>query len=65
MKIKKTEEEFVTYMWILYPQDDQLDLRTAMLKAFNFLTGKYDHEEKERLEISEQIRQTMIKNGYI
>ena len=64
MKICKTEDEFVKYMWKLYPNDDQLELRTAMLKSFDFLVGKYDQEEKERKEIQEQIRQKMIDNGF-
>jgi len=63
MKLCKTEDEFVEYMWKLYPNDDQLDMRTAMLKTFNFLVGRYDQEEKERQEILEQIRQKMIENG--
>ena len=64
MKLCKTEDEFVKYMWELYPSDDQLDLRTAMLKSFNFLVGRYDQEEKERMEIQKQIRQKMIDNGF-
>ena len=64
MKLCKTEDEFVEYMWKLYPNDDQLDMRTAMLKTFNFLVGRYDQEEKEMQEIAEQIRQKMIENGY-
>ena len=63
MKICKTEDEFVEYMWKVYPNDDQLDLRTAMLKTFNFLVGRYDQEEKERRKISAEIRQKMIDNG--
>ena len=64
MKLCKTEDEFVEYMWKIYPNDDQLDLRTAMLKSFNFLVGRYDQDEKIRLEIAEQIRQKMIEKGY-
>ena len=64
MKLCKTEDEFVEYMWKIYPNDDQLELRTAMLKSFNFLVGRYDQDEKIRLEIAEQIRQKMVKNGY-
>lgn len=64
MKLCKTEDEFLEYMWKIYPNDDQLDMRTAMLKTFNFLVGRYDQEEKERQEIAEQIRQKLIKNGY-
>ena len=64
MKLCKTEDEFVEYMWKVYPNDDQLDMRTAMLKTFNFLVGRYDQEEKERQEIAEQIRQKMIENGF-
>lgn len=55
MKLCKTEEEFVKYMWEIYPDDNQLDLRIAMLKTFNFLVGRYDFEEQERLKISEKI----------
>ena len=64
MKLCKTEDEFVEYMWKIYPNDDQLELRTAMLKSFNFLVGRYDQDEKIKLEIAEQIRQKMVKNGY-
>jgi|688.fasta_scaffold33970_14 hypothetical protein len=64
MKLCKTEAEFVEYMWKIYPNDDQLELRTAMLKSFNFLVGRYDQDEKIKLEIAEQIRQKMVKNGY-
>ena len=64
MKLCKTEDEFLEYMWKVYPNDDQLDMRTAMLKTFNFLVGRYDQEEKERQEIAEQIRQKMIENGF-
>ena len=32
--MKKTEDEFVDYMWKIYPNDDQLDLRTAMFKTW-------------------------------
>lgn len=63
MKLCKTEDEFIEYMWKLYPNDDQLELRTAMLKTFNFLVGRYDQEEKERLKIAEQIRKKMIEMG--
>jgi hypothetical protein len=62
--MKKTEDEFVEYMWQLYPDDDQLELRGAMLKAFNFLSGKYDHEEIERKKISELIKNKMIEQGF-
>ena len=61
--MRKTEDEFVDYMWKIYPNDDQLDLRTAMLKAYEFLSGKYDHEEIERKKIAEQIKKTMIEKG--
>ena len=64
MKLCKTEDEFVEYMWKIYPNDDQLELRTAMLKSFNFLVGRYDQDEKIKLEIAEQIRQKMVKDGY-
>jgi hypothetical protein len=64
MKLCKTEDEFVNYMWELYPNSDQLDLRTAMLKTFNFLVGRYDQEKKEKLKIAEEIRQKMIDNGF-
>ena len=61
--MRKTEDEFVDYMWKIYPNDDQLDLRTAMLKAYEFLSGKYYHEEIERKKIAEQIKKTMIEKG--
>lgn len=52
------------YMWELYPNNEDLSKRTAMLKAKNFLIGKYDQEEKERLEIAEDIKKRMIANGF-
>lgn len=61
MKLCKNESEFVEYMWKLYPNDDQLELRTAMLKAFDFLVGRYDRDERIGLEIVEQIRQKRLK----
>lgn len=45
-----------SYMWELYPNDNDFSKRTAMLKAKNFLIGKYDQEEKERLKIAEDIK---------
>jgi len=63
--MKKTEEEFRVYMWKLYPEDNQLPLRQAMLKTYEFLSGKYDAEEQERLEIQEQIKSKMIEKGLL
>lgn len=62
MKLCKTEEELVKYMWDIYPNDNQLELRTAMLKALNFLVGRYDQEEKEREQIREMIQKKMDEN---
>jgi len=63
--MKKTEDEFVEHMWKLYPEDNMLEQRTAMLKALDFLSGKYDREELERKEIAEQIRLKMVENGLL
>jgi hypothetical protein len=60
MKLQKTQDELVPYMWEQYPNDDQLEMRSAMLKAFHFLTCRYDQEEQERkkiaLEIGEKLK---------
>lgn len=53
--MKKSQQEFVDYMWEIYPQDNDLEKRTAMLKAYEFLTGVYDRHEKERLELLQKI----------
>ena len=45
--MKKSRQEFIDYMWMIYPLDNDLEKRTAMLKAYEFLTGVYDSEEKE------------------
>ena len=51
--MKKSRQEFVDYMWMIYPHDNDLERRTAMLKAYEFLTGVYDSEEKDRLKLVE------------
>jgi len=53
--MKKSYQSFVDYMWKIYPNENQLSERTAMLKGYEFLSGLYDYEEKERNEISIQI----------
>jgi len=63
--VMKSYDDFVKHMWKLYPEDNMLEQRTAMLKAWDFLTGKYDREEVERLEIAEQIRLKMIQDGLL
>jgi len=60
----KTEEEFITYMYNIYPNDNQLPEREGMLKAYKFLTGKYDIEEREREKIKKLIGEALKKNGF-
>ena len=62
-KLKKTYQELVTYMWKIYPEDDQLPERTAMLEAWNFMTGVVDVHEKERKEIAKRIKEKLINDG--
>jgi hypothetical protein len=57
MKLVKTEDEFVDYMWKLYPNDEQLPLREAMRLSFDFLVGRYDFSERERKKIQNEIKQ--------
>jgi hypothetical protein len=64
MKKAKTEEEFITYMYKIYPKDEQLPEREGMLKAYNFLNGKYDAELIETEKISNLIREKLIANGF-
>lgn len=64
MKHLKTYEDFVNYMWKVYPNDNQLPEREGMLKAYDFMTGKYDQEEKEREKIAKQIGDKMKKMGF-
>jgi hypothetical protein len=59
MIILKTEDEFVDYMWKLYPNDNQLPLREAMRLSFDFLVGRYDFSERERKKIQNEIKQKM------
>lgn len=63
MKKMKTKQEFDDYMWKVYPNDDQLAFRTAMLKGYEFMVGIYDQEEKVRKEIGEKILKKMKENG--
>ena len=61
MKLLKTKEELYDYMWELYPRDDQQDIRVAMAMTFDFLTGRLDKEEKERVEIQELVNQIITE----
>ena len=47
-KLNKTWDEFVNHMHTSYPLDSQLAEREGMLKAYKFLSGEFDEEEKER-----------------
>lgn len=64
MKNIKTYDEFVEYMWKTYPRDNQLRERTAMLKAWDFMSGKYDQEEIERNKIAQQIDIKLKEKGF-
>ena len=64
MKNLKTRQEFVDYMWKAYPNDNQLPEREGMLKAYNFLTGTYDFEEREREKIKKSIGEEMKRQGF-
>ena len=55
--MKKTLAELIDYMWEVYPLDNQIAEREAMLKSFDFLSGKIDKEKQERSEILKQIQQ--------
>ena len=65
MKIlKKTQEEFYAHMWAIYPHDHQLPESEGMRKAYEYLTGVYDFEQKEREEIAKKIHEEMKKKGF-
>ena len=49
-------------MWKAYPNDNQLPEREGMLKAYNFLTGTYDFEEREK--IKKSIGEEMKRQGF-
>jgi hypothetical protein len=65
MKTAKTNEEFIAYMYKIYPKDHQLPEREGMLKAYDFLTGKYDYDEIERKKIYDLIGEQMKAKGFI
>ena len=58
----KTREEFAAHVYKLYPTPEQVDQRRAMFEAYDFLTGKYDEEEKEKEMIAQKIR-TKLRNN--
>lgn len=55
-KLKIAPDDFVEYMHKTYPDPDGLPFRTAMLQAFDYLSGNYHEREKERKKIAEKIR---------
>jgi len=61
IKLKIEPDDFVEYMHKTYPDPDGLPYRTAMLQAFNYLSGNYHEMEKERKKIAEKIQQQMDK----
>jgi len=58
--MEKSFEDFVDYMWKIYPHPDQYSEREAMMAALNYLSGQYDKEEIVRKEIANEIGK-MIK----
>jgi hypothetical protein len=63
MAVVKTHSELSEYMWKLYPKDTLRDYRCreAMLRAYHFLTGRYDAQEKQREQVAEDIYQKLLK----
>jgi len=64
---KEPNKSLSDYMWELYPisrGDEQFYLRNAMIKAQDFLTGKYDSFEKEREKIAVMIAKKMKEQGF-
>lgn len=65
MKKAKTFDEFVDYMHKIYPNDNQLPEREGMLKAYDFLTGKYDYNEIERQKLYKLIGEKIKSHIFI
>ena len=65
MKKTKTWEEFISYMYKIYPNDDQLPEREGMLKAYEFLTGKCDYDEIERKKIYDLIGEKIKSHIFV
>jgi hypothetical protein len=64
----KTREELVKFMWQEYPNEESLkqqDCRTAMLKAYDFISGKIDQNKKEKAAIAERIFTKLMKDHEI
>lgn len=55
-KLKIEPDDFVEYMHKTYPDLDGLPFRTAMLQAFDYLSGNYHEREKKKKKIAEKIR---------
>jgi len=68
-KKKFTQEEVVTRMYELYPDEGSIEERTinmyhriGFLRCYDFLSGKDEVEEVERLKILKQIQNTFAVN---
>ena len=63
LNLKIESDDFVAYMHKTYPDPDGLPYRTAMLQAFNYLSGNYHELEKERKKIAEKIQKIIDKQN--
>jgi hypothetical protein len=71
MKVVKTKDELIKWMWKTYPDvanDSKKDLenylrRSAMLEAYHFLIGVFDEHEKKRKEIADSIYKKLTEEG--
>jgi hypothetical protein len=52
-------ERMVQYMWEIYPTEGEIYKRTGMLMSYDYLSGQYDNEQKERSRIGKLIRKKM------
>lgn len=59
LNLKIESDDFVDYMHKTYPGIEGLPFRTAMLEAFNYLSGNYHEWKKERKRIGEEIQKVM------
>ena len=65
MKNIKQRHELEAYAWKIYPNDstEHMIQRAAMIRAYEFITGKVDQEEREKAKISQQIQELMKQKG--
>ena len=48
-------ERMVEYMWEIWPNKEDIDKRAGMLMTYDYLSGNYDSEKKEKERIRKMI----------